>query len=465
MGQAGLVIVSNRGPLSFSLDAEGRPVPTGSAGGLAAALRPLVERRGATWVACAMSEADRAAGAAGDLTTESGIAVVMVEPEPHTYRMAYDVISNSTLWNCHHHLFDLSRRPRVDDHWYEAFDAYRSLNAAFAAEVSEVAAPGATVLVQDYHLCLVPALVAGSRPDLRVVHFSHTPFADPGVWRVLPAAIGRELLEGMSAAAACGFHTTRWEQAFRSCCADAGVRPGHTFSSALTLDPQTLVARAASPGPTAARTRLEALVGGRRMIARVDRVEPSKNLLRGFWAFDDLLRHRRDLRGAVTMVARAYPSRQSLPEYLAYGTEIDFVVERLNEKWGTGDWTPVVLDTADDPDRSVAALTMYDLLLVNPVRDGLNLVAKEGPLVNTTDGVLALSREAGAFAELRAEVLEVNPFDVTGTAKALADGLDMEPTERRRRAEALRALVAHRPPEAWLDDQLAAATADGGGIG
>jgi trehalose 6-phosphate synthase len=460
MGQAGLVIASNRGPLSFTLDDEGRAVPTGSAGGLAAALYPLVEHIGATWVACAMSEADRTA-AAGDLTTDTGVSIVMVQPGRDTYRMAYDVISNSTLWNCHHHLFDLARRPHLDDRWYEAFDAYRSLNAAFAAAVSEAAAPDATVLVQDYHLCLVPGLLRASRPDLRVVHFTHTPFADPGVWRVLPAAIGRELLEGLTAATACGFHTTRWEHAFRSCCADTGVQPGHTFATPLTLDPGALAARAAAPGPTAARARLEELIGGRRSIVRVDRVEPSKNLLRGFWAFDDLLRHRRDLRGAVVMVARSYPSRQSLPEYLAYGTEVDFVVERLNEQWGTDDWTPVVLDVVDDTDRSVAALAMYDVLLVNPVRDGLNLVAKEGPLVNTTDGVLALSREAGAFEELRTAVLEVNPFDVTDTAKVLAEGLDMAPGERKRRAEALRALVAHRLPGAWLDDQFAAIDAAG----
>jgi len=455
MGQAGLVIVSNRGPLSFSLDGQGRPVPAGSAGGLAAALYPLFEHVSATWVACAMSEADNLAAAEG-LTGDAGVSIVMVRPGRDAYRMAYEVISNATLWNCHHHLFDLARRPHLDDRWYEAFDAYRSLNASFAATVAEAAGPGAIVLVQDYHLCLVPRFLSESRPDLRVVHFTHTPFADPGVWRVLPAAIGQELLEGLTAAVACGFHTTRWERAFRRCCADAGVQPGHTFSSSLTVDPALLAARVEAPGTTAARARLDELVGGRRAIVRVDRVEPSKNLLRGFWAFDDLLRHRPDFRGKVVMMARAYPSRQSLPEYLAYSAEIDLVVERLNEKWGTSDWAPVVLDMVDDTDRSVAALTMYDVLLVNPVRDGLNLVAKEGPLVNANEGVLALSREAGAIDELRTEALEVNPFDVTDTARVLAAGLDMPVEERKRRADALRALVTRRPPGAWLDDQFAA---------
>src|SRR5579863_578345 len=182
---ADLVIASNRGPLSFSMDARGRPVPSGSAGGLAAALHPQLEGSGATWVGCAMSDADRMATAEG-LMTERGLRLVTVQPDRETYRMAYDVVSNSTLWFLHHHLFDLSRRPRFDRHWAEAWEAYRELNRQFAAVVADAAGEGATVLVQDYHLSLLPGLLAGTRPDLRCVHFTHTPFADPSMLRVLP---------------------------------------------------------------------------------------------------------------------------------------------------------------------------------------------------------------------------------------------------------------------------------------
>ncbi len=128
----------------------------------------------------------------------------------------------------------------------------------------------------------------------------------------------------------------------------------------------------------------------------------------------------------------------------------------MNDTWGTDDWAPIILDVADDPGRSIAALMRYDVLLVNPLRDGLNLVAKEGPIVNTTDGVLALSREAGAFAELHSEALEINPFDVSGTATVLLQALDMTPPERARKAEALHALVSQRKPGDWLAEQLAA---------
>jgi trehalose 6-phosphate synthase len=456
MGDADLVIASNRGPVSFALDDAGLPVPAGSAGGLAATLYPLLAGTGATWVSCALSEADRRAADTG-LMAAPGIDLLTVQPDPGLYAMAYDVVSNSTLWYCHHHLFDLARRPRLDRRWSEAWDAYRSLNDLFASAVAKAAAQGATVLVQDYHLCLVPGMLARLRPDLRTVHFTHTPFADPNMWRVLPVDVGREILAGMAAAHACGFHTRRWEAAYLGCCEDMGVDPGRTIVSPLTPDPAYLEARAASAECAAARARVEALVGDRRLILRVDRVEPSKNLLRGFWAFDELLRSHPEWRGEVTMLALAYPSRQTLADYLAYDNEVALAVQRVNDAWATDGWQPVVLDIADDPDRSFAALTRYDVLLVNPLRDGLNLVAKEGPIVNGTDGVLALSREAGAFIELGAAALEVNPHDVAGTAAVLSEALAMPAGERARRAVDLKSLASRRRPQDWLSDLMQAA--------
>ena len=195
----------------------------------------------------------------------------------------------------------------------------------------------------------------------------------------------------------------------------------------------------AASARTAARARrLEAQVGDRNLIVRVDRIELSKNLLRGFLAFDELLRTRPEWRGKVVFAAFVYPSREGLPEYLAYRQEVETLARRVNEEWATDDWTPILLDTSDDFPRSVAALRRYDVLLVNPIRDGLNLVAKEGPLLNERDGVLALSREAGVWEELQGGALEVNPFDVAGTADVLAQALDMPADERARRGRPAR---------------------------
>src|SRR5205823_6830960 len=140
---------------------------------------------------------------------------------------------------------------------------------------------------------------------------------------------------------------------------------------------------------------------------------------------DELLRARPEFVGNVVFAALVYPSREELPEYLAYRQEVEAMARRINDEWGTTDWTPIHLDTSDFFPRSVAALRRYDVLLVNPIRDGLNLVAKEGAIVNERDGVLALSREAGVYDVLRDHVLTVNPFDVSGTADVLAAALEM----------------------------------------
>ena len=437
-------------------------MPAHSGGGLAGSLFPLVEGSGATWVASSMNEADRLAASAGLMAAE-GLRIELVEPEPDVYNLAYNVVSNSTLWFCHHHLFDSARRPRTDRRWMDAWDAYRTFNHGMAERVAEVAPAGGRILVQDYHLALLAPRLSELRPDLTAVHFSHTPFADPSVLRMLPTAVGDELLSAMASFRACGFHSERWASAFRAGLASAGADPGGrggaTFVSPLSIDVPRLRTAAAGPGVASAATRIEEAVGDedRQVIVRVDRMELSKNLLRGFWAFEELLEQQPQHRERVVFVALAYPTRQGLAEYLAYQDEVETTVQRINERWGTSTWRPIVLEVEDDYPRSLAALIRYDVLLVNPVRDGLNLVAMEGPVLNARDGVLALSREAGSFDRLGDAALEVNPFDVTGTATVLARALELGAEERAARAAALRTSVLARRPVDWLDDQLAAA--------
>ena len=459
---ADTVIVSNRGPLAFHFE-DGVPVAGEVGGGLAGSLHPLVSGTDAIWVASAMGDADRAAMAAG-LVSEEGLRIELVEPDPYVYNMAYNVVSNAILWFCHHHLFDASRRPRADRRWMEAWEGYRQFNQLLAERVAKVAPVGGRVLVQDYHLALVGSELARLRPDLRTAHFSHTPFADPSVLRMLPTAVGTELLTAMSGFGICGFHTERWARAYRAGQIEMGDRtPGDdgpaTFVSPLSTDPVTLRRSASHPAVGEALARIDERVGGedRQVIVRVDSMELSKNLLRGFWAYEELLETQPHRRERVVFVALAYPTRQGLPEYLAYQSEVESTVARINDRWGTTGWTPIVLEVEDDYHRSLAALSRYDVLLVNPVRDGLNLVAKEGPVLNTRSGVVALSREAGAFEELRGEALEVNPFEVSGTAAVLAQALDMDGEERARRAGAMRRIVSSRRPADWLADQLDAA--------
>ena len=451
-----VTVVSNRGPLSFSREPGGELVARRGGGGLVSSLGPVLRDTGMTWMAAALTDVDREV-AEGGATEAEGFRIRYVAVDPDAYRMAYDVVSNATLWFLHHGLFDLSRRPRLDRRWREAWDAYREVNHHFAAAVIEEAPEGATVLVQDYHLALVGTWLAQERSDLRAVHFTHVPFCEPGALRVLPAHAAEELLVGMTSHYSCGFHSRRWAVNFRRCCFDVlGFEPS-TFVSPVAPDEEAMLEVAHSEDGTREGARLDEMIGDRKVILRVDRIELSKNLLRGFWAFDELLSEHRELRQRVVFIALGYPSREALPEYLAYRQEVDSLMSLLNDKWSTPGWTPIIWERGDNFARSVAALQRYDVLLVNPIRDGLNLVAKEGALLNRRDGVLALSREAGAWEELSEVAMEVNPFDVADTAEVLAAALALSPEERASRAASLRAVAGARTPRDWMDEQLQAA--------
>ncbi len=468
MTEFDFVVVSNRGP--FTLESrpggvvEFRPAAGGLAPSLSGALaeEPMGSGSGVLWVASAFTEADRLYASAGAVATgQDTLKLRMVAVTPEIGRAAYDVIANGTLWFLHHGLFDHARRPCFDRVWHEAWEGYCQFNEAIADAVAEQAATGATVVVNDYHLALVGRYLAKSRPDLATAFFTHTAFCPPEDLAMVPDGPRLELMESMSCFGACGFHTSRWRDAFVRCASAVGVEAPATFVAPLGADPARLDEVAATE---ACRSRLEHLedeLDGRTLLVRSDRVELSKNLIRGFLAFDELLESSAQWRGRLVFLARVYSSRESLPEYLAYRTEVQHVVARVNQRWGAPGYTPVVLDLEDDFAGTVAALRRYDMLLVNPVRDGLNLVAMEGPAVNERDGVVVLSREAGAHDELADVAIGINPFDVTGTAAAISSGLSMSLEERRVRAAELRRRARSRTPAHWLAEVRRAARVPG----
>ncbi|HET6965925.1 MAG TPA: trehalose-6-phosphate synthase [Acidimicrobiales bacterium] len=459
--QSKLLVISNRGPISYVREPGGGVRAKRGAGGLVVTLGPGAQRDGALWLAAATSAEDREGAASGAVSTD-GFSFQPVVIEPADYGAYYDVIANQTLWFCLHGLWDRPRRPRFDRHWWEAWSRYCAVNEAFAAAADAAAEEGATVLVQDYQLCLVPAALARRRPDLRISTFLHTPWCAPQELATLPDEVGRDVLGGLTGGGPVGFHTARWAQAFRDCTLAVLGDEADTYVAPAATDTDDLLAVSRSEACAAALRELDETIGDRKVIVRVDRIEPSKNVLRGFWAFDELLEQRPDLRGRVVFAAMVYPSRVGLSEYQAYGQEALALAASLNDKWGTADWTPVILDPADDYPRSVAALRRFDVLLVNPVRDGLNLVAKEGPLVNERDGVLILSREAGAWAELGDAAIGINPFDISATASAMARALDMDPAERADVSARVRSAATARTPLDWFDDLVASAGGRGG---
>jgi len=409
-----------------------------------------------SWIAAAISADDIAAARSGRVAEIVGADVRLLTFDETTHRLHYDVVSNTLLWYMHHGLFGLGHDPTFDVELHHALDAYRTVNEAFAEAVCAAASANDIVLVHDYQLALVPALVRARRPDLRVQIFTHTPFCGPETIRVLPDDFAHDLLTSMAGGPA-GFHSTRWTAAFEaSARAVLGSQVDlNTFVAPLGPDPDALRADASTERVDEELRALEAIVGDRAMVLRADRIEPSKNIVRGFVAFDRFLEREPAWLERVVFVAMLNPSRQSLQLYRDYSDEVRDAARRVNERWATDGWQPVVVDERDDFARTLAGYRRADVVFVNPVRDGLNLVAKEAPVVNGRDAVLCLSREAGAHDELVDVCLTLHPFDVEQQAGVLAQALSMLIAERASRATALRAAAQAVTPVSWLATLLA----------
>ncbi|MEE1929662.1 trehalose-6-phosphate synthase [Streptomyces sp. TRM 70351] len=477
-----VLVASNRGPVSYTLGDDGSLTAKRGGGGLVSGLSAIGSDADAVWVCAALGEGDRAAARRADgllpQTDTAGQRVRMLDIPAGTFADAYNGVANSVLWFVHHLLYQTPLEPAFDTAFETQWAAYEAYNTAFADALAHDAEPGAAVLVQDYHLTLVPALLRERRPDLRIGHFSHTPWAPADYYRLLPDDTAAAVLRGVLGADRAAFLTRRWAEAFAACCADVlgasverdgeGLRVTHDGRTTrigvhgLGADADFLRERAHRPDVAERMAALREQIGTgddgapRRTIVRVDRTELSKNIVRGLHAYRRLLTEQPQWRGRVVHVAFAYPSRQDLAVYREYTAEVSRVADGINAEFGAGDWTPVVLHVKDDFARSLAAYRLADVALVNPIRDGMNLVAKEVPVVSDDGCALVLSREAGAAAELGADALVVNPYDVRDTARALHEALLMAPDDRAGRTKRLAAAATALPPQRWFLDQLAA---------
>jgi trehalose 6-phosphate synthase len=469
-----LVLVSNRGPVTYQ---PGGEIKRGT-GGLVTALIGLASHRPVTWVASAMTDedveaAERAGGRPFPVTSPDGdeYRVKLVASEPDAYDAFYNIIANPMLWFIQHYLWDLSNAPDIRRHETEAFEfGYNAVNEDLAQAVLEeiegVEQP--VVMVHDYHLYTLPGLIRRVRPDAFLHHFIHIPWSQSDSWRVLPSVIRNEIYEGVLANDIVGFHTRHYRDNFLRCCEDLlGLEVNFEDGVVRVGDREVWVR--AYPLPidagaiqsTARRPRVHEFEGEllrrRRdhLILRVDRADLSKNVLRGFSAFDVFLEQHPEFREKVTFIAQLMPSRTDVPEYAEYLERIEAVVAVVNHRHGSPDWMPIQLKLRDDLEEAVAAYKHYDVLMVNAMFDGMNLVAKEGPLVNERAGVSVLSENTGAHEELGEFALSVNPFDLQELADSIHAALTMPVEERRRRHEGLKSIVTARNPGDWIDDQLA----------
>ncbi|HEY0716580.1 MAG TPA: trehalose-6-phosphate synthase [Streptosporangiaceae bacterium] len=454
-------------------------------GGLVSGLMPglsaLAEQADVVWICAALSDADRSAARQDPDGRRFGIdsghpaggrtAVRALDIPDGIFQGAYNAVANATLWFVQHLLFDTPVRPGFGPAFRRDWQSYVTYNETFArALAQEMTAPGdqARVLVQDYHLSLVPRMLRERVPGARIAHFSHTPWAPVDYYRILADENGRAVLEGILGADHAGFLSPRWASAFLDCCeavlgaqvdrdAQQVIHRGHLTSVGvhpLGVDVPALRERARAADVQAHVDALRRLAGARQLIVRIDRTELSKNILRGLAAYRELLATRPEWHGRVVHVAFAYPSRSSVPGYREYTERVEQVAAEINAEFATPDWQPLILEVKDDYPRSLAACRVADVLVVNPIRDGMNLVAEEGPVLSDQGCALVLSREAGAASLLGPDALLVNPYDLSATADAMHQALTMPAGERRRRCAAMAVSAAGQAPRVWLNAQL-----------
>ena len=477
VGDDPLILVSNRGPVKYGRDGDRRTAEPGH-GGLVTALTGLAGHLDdAVWVCAALSDEDVAVareheGSAFEHDEHGpGMRLRMIELEPDAQRQFYAVIANPLLWFVQHSLWDLGNTPDITRHEQDAFEhGYVRVNAEFADAVAEeVEARGgrATVMVQDYHLYLVPERVRDRCPEVFLHHFVHIPWPHPDAWRVLPPVMRRAVFSGVLGNDVVAFHSRRYARNFLLGCeellglpvdrsrltVEVEGRSVHARHYPISVDPDELQATADSPAVADHERRLSE-TRREHLVLRVDRADPSKNILRGFRAFDLLLDDHPELAERVTFLALVQPSREDVQQYVDYLDQIRQLADDVNAKHGTAGWQPIELSLEGDFDEVVAAYKLFDLLVVNPIADGMNLVAKEAVLVNHGDGVLALSENAGAHEELGEFAITLHPFDIQQQADAMFDALKMEAQERRDRLAACAAVVREHDVAKWLGDQL-----------
>jgi trehalose 6-phosphate synthase len=469
-----LLIVSNRGPFEHSFTETGRITRKEAGGGVATALYSVAKSHPVTWIAAAGSTADRVLAIGGhDISLGEDSSLRLVNIPEDAYHLFYESFCNPILWFLQH---SLTGQLQSDDLEREARESwaggYMPVNRAFAdAVIAELRAHGGAgrVMLHDYHFYVAPRMVREACPDVAMQQFIHIPWPGLLEWEAVPADIVREICRGLLGNDSLVFQTDASVENFLATCAaylgdEARIssapaevtyrgRTTSLWDNPISVDAHELALEVSSPEAQAYKERLRPVMG-EKTIMRVDRLDPSKNIAAGFESFERLLEKRPEWRGKAKFVAFLVPSRTSIPEYKAYTDRVLAIVDRINARFGTDQWRPVELFYEQNRLQALAGMTMYDVLVVNSLLDGMNLVSKEGPVVNERDGILVLSETAGSHEELKCGALSVRPIDIEGTADALHQALSMSPEERRKRAEkVLRAIQSHQLND-WLRLQI-----------
>ncbi|CAI7996968.1 Alpha,alpha-trehalose-phosphate synthase [UDP-forming] A [Geodia barretti] len=479
LSQRSLILASNRGPVEHYVAPDGRAEARRGSGGIVTALNSLAQTAQFTWIASAMGEGDRLiAGSSQGSSYRSPlpghkIDLRYVVTPRRVYHKYYNVLCNPLLWFLQHYMWNPPYNPNVDASVHDAWQGgYVPVNQAFARAVVDQAQSNEmppVVIGHDYHLYLLPEMVRQEIPDALIQHFIHIPWPTPRYWQMIPSYITRQICSSLVCADIVGFQTTQDRQSFLDTVEEfvPGAKVDRNQHSIQREDLTTYVKLyplsinvgevqriSNSPRALEHEEKLMSVRGGNTTIVRIDRAEPNKNVVRGFRAFELLLSRHPELKGKINFLAFLVPSRTHIRQYQRYMEEINQLVAKINETFGTEDWQPITTFMENNYTQAIAGMKLYDVLLVNTLMEGMNLVAKEGPVVNTRDGVLVLSETSGAFEQLAEGALPVSPTDVEGTMEALYQAINMDPEERKRRASLLAESVNREDINDWICRQL-----------
>ena len=476
--QRPLILVSNRGPVEHQMTSDGRPEARRGSGSVVTAFNSLVQKFEFTWVASAMSEGDR-------VVSENGQGPHIKSPLPghqinlryvvtprRVYHKYYNILCNPLLWFLQHYMWNPPYNPNVDAAVHDAWESgYIPVNQAFAnAVIAEAQAleQAPIVIGHDYHLYLMPEFVRQGVPEAVIQHFVHIPWPTPQYWHMIPDYIIRRICESLCATDLLGFQTIGDVRCFldtvEEFVPDVTVdRTSHTVARngrttsvkvyPISINVEEVQRIANTPRALGYENRLSADTGDV-TIVRIDRAEPNKNIVRGFRAYELMLTRYPELKGKVKFLAFLVPSRTHIRQYQRYMNEIQQVIQQINNNHGTDDWQPIVPFIENNYTQAIAGMKLYDVLLVNTIIEGMNLVAKEGPVVNNRYGVLVLSHSSGVYHQLADGAISVSPTDIEGTMEALHQAITMSAEDRKDRAARMLNSVCREDINHWLYQQM-----------
>jgi trehalose 6-phosphate synthase len=472
-----IIVASNRGPVLFKRDEKGIIKLIRGAGGIVGSMIPFMKKTHGKWVSSAIGECDHEMNKLYD----SKVPIPLENPEYYLQFIKTDEdvyngfngkFANPLLWFIHHSMWNPPYSPVHDDELHQAWDSYQYVNSKFAEAIGEdlnTSKKIPIVMLQDYHFYLTPKFIREQHPDVLMSHFVHVPFPPPEIFQQLPNHMQIEILDSMLTNDVLGFHIPRYKNNFlqtvRLILPNALVddKAGdilynghvcHVRTYPISVDVETLQTHAQDPNVIAKEAEVDEMIGDCKLIYRTDRADLSKNIIRGFQAYDIFLEKYPEWKEKVKFVATLMPSRQDINVYREYTDNIREIVKEINEKYTTLNWQPIKYICRGDYDLVIALLKKYDVLMVNPILDGMNIVAKEGSVINENNGALILSTGAGCYGELKDGATCINPYDIRQTAESINIALLMNETTKAKMMAKARAAIQRNDLNKWVSDQL-----------